>query len=323
MEIYRFGQASFARGTAMATAIALGLAVAACGGDNDRPGSIPPPPNPAPSPSPSPTPTPGTGSNPDLIDLEESETFAVSGSQIVAGQDVIITPKPFGTMTLAYDAEADSYTITDGDRSVTFADSTRSDELEAAGYTLYDIDRGPDDFDTLILLNPGSDEVVDLTYTSYGIWQQGSNAGAEFNFFVGGVETATADMPRTGSASYTGAADGLAVVDGTTYQLLGSTGTLTADFGTGAVETSLTLRGNANPDEANFMVPGTTDLGTLTGSGTIGADSNRYSGTLSGAGMSGDLDGAFFGPSATETGYSFQVQGGGDQAAGVFVGAKD
>ena len=232
---------------------------------------------------------------------------------------------PFsGNLTLHYDAQADSYTMSDGTKSMTFPESSYLAEDSNDDFVVYDIYRGDEDFDTLTLLRPGTNGVINLTYVTYGYWQsRPDSTRSDFTYFVGGVQTPVAEMPLTGSASYSGVADGLALVGGQAYALFGSTGTLAADFGTGTVSTSLTLRGNPNIGE-DFApyVPGTVALGTLTGTGTIGAGSNKYSGTLSGAGMSGGLDGAFFGPGAAETGYSFQVQGGNDRAIGVFVGKK-
>ena len=54
-----------------------------------------------------------------------------------------------------------------------------------------------------------------------------------------------------------------------------------------------------------------------------GAGNNSITGVLNAAnGMNGELNGAFFGPSAQEIGGNWDLQGGGSSAAGVFTGQR-
>ena len=176
---------------------------------------------------------------------------------------------------------------------------------------------------TLSLFRPGAENSrLSLTYLSYGTLTRSTtqlSTSLDSKFFVYGVRTSPANMPTTGSATFTGLADGLGSIGGTAYRFFGSLGTLTANFATGGLTTSLTLVGN--PDVFS-NVPGTTSLGTLTGTGTIGVGVNQYNGNISGIGMDGRFIGSFFGPRASETGYAFSATGGGNTAAGVFVGKQ-
>jgi len=53
-----------------------------------------------------------------------------------------------------------------------------------------------------------------------------------------------------------------------------------------------------------------------------GAGTNAISGTIAGEGKNGNINGAFFGPSAQEIGGNWTLNGGGDKAAGIFGGKK-
>jgi hypothetical protein len=184
---------------------------------------------------------------------------------------------------------------------------------------------GNADSNDLTILKGGSGNPrVQLTYTTYGLWLSGAGGDSSRSFnarvFVSGQTTPTANVPTTGSASYTGIVDGYVSAGGTGYRLLGSTGTLTANFATGAVNTSLLLKGNSDVDTGRLGENET--FGTVTGNGTVGSGTNRYAGTMSGLSASGTFNGSFFGPGANETGYSFSLSGGGNTAAGVFVGKQ-
>jgi len=178
----------------------------------------------------------------------------------------------------------------------------------------------------LQLLTPGpANSRVQLTYLTYGVYSDASGPSTARRFETGvfalGQETANANMPTSGTGSYSGIVDGHATVGGTGYRLLGSTGTLSANFATGAIATSLSMQGNT--DFLTGTLGTTQPFGTLTGSGTISGTTSHYTGSLAGFGMTGEFAGGFFGPAANETGYSFYAYtGAGDLINGVFVGKK-
>jgi hypothetical protein len=159
---------------------------------------------------------------------------------------------------------------------------------------------------TLLRNAPDNTRIV-LSYLSYGIWNvDASHALA----FLTGSETSSADVPRTGSATYHGVVDGF--FGGS--RLLGSTGALTADFATGAVTTTLSLHANGLS-------------GSLSGTGTIGAGTSRFdgllTGTLAGNDAGGHFLGGFYGPGASEAGYAFVAADDWiENVAGVFVGGR-
>ena len=79
--------------------------------------------------------------------------------------------------------------------------------------------------------------------------------------------------------------------------------TLGANFATGAIGTTLTLSGTNTTNGLLITIP------VLNGTAAIGAGTNSFLGTLTTTDNSfvGSLQGAFFGPTAQEIGYSFAI----------------
>jgi hypothetical protein len=110
-------------------------------------------------------------------------------------------------------------------------------------------------------------------------------------------------MPRSGSASYQTAvtASTVNITIASTETQIGGTATFNANFGTGAVNTDLTLQ----------------NIGAFTGTGTISG--NLFAGAFSSSDpyfKSGDFSGGFFGPAAGEMGYTFALKTGSEDPYG-------
>jgi hypothetical protein len=181
----------------------------------------------------------------------------------------------------------------------------------------------------LRLLNPAAgNPQIELTYASYGIRtftgatvQRSGRSDQEFGYYLMGLPTAYSARPRTGTATYAGVAEGSFGSDNTRYALTG-TSTLTADFVGQTISTTLSLSGvdafnNSTINLGQFA--GTSNIVNFFGSGNAG-----FQGLLTNAGnslFSGEFSGVFFGPSAAEYGYSFNLRE--ENAAGqtVNVGA--
>ncbi|MCB5424179.1 hypothetical protein H0274_02810 [Altererythrobacter sp. CC-YST694] len=154
---------------------------------------------------------------------------------------------------------------------------------------------------------------VPLSYTRFGtyanlnvsLFKQEINPLAAFVF---GQQTAT-NMPTTGSATYNSDVYGAVFVPNGTEPSLFAVGdgngsaTFSANFGSGTVSTLINLAGVDALGSAGYA-----SFGSVSGNGTIASGGPAFSGTLSGSG-SGGFTGAFFGPSAVEMGYVFNVQG--------------
>jgi hypothetical protein len=207
------------------------------------------------------------------------------------------------------------------------AHSTSGDETDNFDYYRFNYDNGDGATrraELQLLKRSATNSRIQLSYLTYGLYSDasGPETARVFNTaaFVLGQETAAASMPRTGSGTYSGIVDGYASVGGTGYRLLGSTGTLTANFATGAIGTTLVLLGNS--DFLTGTLGSVQNFGTLNGTGLIHSGTNQYTGDLAGFGMNGSFAGRFFGPAANETGYAFGAVGGGDTISGVFVGKQ-
>jgi hypothetical protein len=111
---------------------------------------------------------------------------------------------------------------------------------------------------------------------------------------VGGFQTVPSDMPKTGSASYQGPLRG-SYSNGTTIDSIVGQTTLSANFGTGQVDTKL------------FMNSPSLSNGTVVVSATGSIDTNKFSGNINDQGFTGAFDGAFNGPRAVEMGLGFRM----------------
>lgn len=286
--------------------------------------------NSTPTPVPSPTPTPGQR-NSNLTNLQFNESFANRGATLSATAVIeggVLTANEIAgdqaNLSLQYDANSRSYTVSVDGESQTFAPSDLDRRPELDVYTK-DSNRITD---VLILFRTGTpDSGLNLTYASYGGWLRTDGNELSLNskqtYFVYGIPTQASDLPRTGSATYTTIVDGFWARPDALYSL-GGTSSLSANFATGKVSTNMTLSG------AHIGILGYTpsepqaNLGTLSGSATINRADASFSGTLAGSGYNGTLNGMFFGPQAAEVGASFSINNGaGSTASGAIIGKKN
>ncbi|MFM5918174.1 MAG: transferrin-binding protein-like solute binding protein [Novosphingobium sp.] len=289
----------------------LGLSLAACGG-----GSV------GSTPTPTPTPTPPPATYTKLVDMSGDRTFQTGGVQYDADATGFSngTAANFGSgTTVAYTQATDTYLLTAPGGAVTASFSPANAQppgpvpnvqqwVKTSGTTT----------DVLTLIVPSNSSGVTLSYTIIGTWGHITPAGQTYRISVGGAPTIATDMPKSGSANYSLAIGGSANSNGTGYNLGNgnSTATFTANFGTGAINTTLNLGGVANGQTA------VTSLGTFTGTGTITGSGPGYSGTLTGTSANGIFSGAFFGPQALEMGFTYYLKGATFSAVGAGAGTK-
>jgi hypothetical protein len=126
------------------------------------------------------------------------------------------------------------------------------------------------------------------------------------NFWVAGIPTVT--TPTSGIGTYTGHAIGSVFNNGSNYVAAGSFG------GTYNFATQSTTFGVSNFDGKSFAAIGAANR--------TGAN---YTFGVSGSGLTGTMNGTFFGPAAAETGGNFSVKatsGATYLASGIFVGKQ-
>lgn len=174
---------------------------------------------------------------------------------------------------------------------------------------------------------------VELTYTKLAIWKHrvvgmiGGPADTNGNieqrsFSIFGFETAQADIPVSGTASYDTFAIGTLVEPGAkpgrSLTDLNGQVSFTVNFNEKTVATRLDLtRWTTTNGDFSF--------GSLSGTGEFGG-ANVFSGTLTGIGTLAEYEGRFvgefFGPAAKEMGYTFSASQPGSSIAGAVIGVK-
>lgn len=290
-------------------------ALSACGGSGGSLSSTPLPP-----------PPPAAQANASLTDLKFSEDlvgfatvmqFNVLRSTGGATQRAAAVNS---SATVRYDASTKSYTVV----GLTLPQSTFAAANRQAGdstpvISVYEKASG-NKSENLVLFNPGpANTELALTYASYGALQtivdKGASVDVDTAFFAFGVQTAAADMPRTGTSNYRTKIDGQFSDAGGVYALSGPS-TFSANFGAGTAALTMDLT-------AQNVVNGLPkSLGTHNIDGSI-RDGNQFAGASSGGGTYGVVVGGhFYGPAAAEIGGSFSVVGGGGVGSGAIVGKK-
>jgi hypothetical protein len=145
---------------------------------------------------------------------------------------------------------------------------------------------------------PQAGAPLQLTYLSYGIWSHRDSASTarRLTYALFGFPTTSANMPKTGSASYQTYVLAHQLVVGAGFggdDDLTGTASFDVDFGTGGIKTDLNL-GSA---------------GLYNGTGLLSGD--RFSGSFTSNIQyftGGTFNGGFFGPTAQEMGYAFELR---------------
>ncbi len=169
-----------------------------------------------------------------------------------------------------------------------------------------------DGFGNLLPVASGSMTLFDITnvlqggldYVQLGKVAPNPINGA-YTFFAVGRYPATPSMPTTGSARYDGGTRGIYVDGANTAFSTASDVTMTANFGTGAVNGSTSNFKMVNAAGAAVTAPAGL---AFTFNGNIAGAS--FAGTASNAGMTGNVSGAFYGEpngAPVEAGLSYNL----------------
>jgi len=178
------------------------------------------------------------------------------------------------------------------------------------------------------------------TYMTFGSWFNAVNTGGtNYNLATGdyvyGSATTPANIPTTGTATYTGSISGAYFpASGTnqppqTYADMSATADFAARSLSFATSNSKTYNNyNSNYDSTTGKTTVTTDAVAkadlnMSGTLTYSANSNLFAGSVAdGGGRSGTATGRFYGPAAEEIGGTFGLTGNGSTHTGHFVGRK-
>lgn len=327
----------------------MAVSLAACDkqGVNSTPAPTPGTPTPAPTPTPTPTPGGGGGSGDspaaalgytsDTTFESATSFFAVRPPNTVYGDQ---EAEPFGEGTeIEFSADSDSYTFTRSDSTtvtVTPNDIDADGDLQGEGGlwgssegTVYVVEDGAITH-TVAMVPPGAYDDITMNHMAISLWNiQDSSAQVptnEIQWQIWGNRTET--MPTSGSATYSIAAVGANGFDpnadsipalpgneGAAYDFFNgqSTGELGVDFASGDINLMLHLIGH------DYVADTDKDFGEFIGTGDITSGA-AYGGTFA---AGGEFYGAFFGPNAEETGFTFFIDSGDLKATGIGIGFQD
>jgi hypothetical protein len=220
------------------------------------------------------------------------------------------------TSKVVYDSAAGTYVVRDTGSLTTTATFGPSNLVSSSGnFSTY----GTATNSFRRLNQSPSNTLIALTYVDYGQWRRTSTASGTTSvndtYLVWGSRTPSANIPRTGSASYSTIVDGTFVNKDGAYAVNGS-GSLTATFDTASIAYSATATGTKE------IGPGSIAFGTMTGTGSISfaAGMFRGTGTADTQGYKMDVVGNFYGPAAQEIGGLFRITGNSGQGQGAIVG---
>ena len=240
-------------------------------------------------------------------------------------------------ITVDYQPANGKYILSDGSSTVEFDQSHGGTPSYPGGPISYvkpipSSVVGETDYEHLFIYNDKQPQFT-TTYSSI-IWWASNRVGTvnptpssglatryTNRFATIGYETVSSDIPRTGFAGYNGLMVGV-------YTKNGDISLPPTDPNRGYVAS---IQGNAIID-VNFATGSVsprmdiyiTDVPTanVTGAGTIGAGTSRFSGTLISANpnTNGTFQGGFYGPRAVEIGYDFLLNHEGGVVTGAVVG---
>jgi C-lobe and N-lobe beta barrels of Tf-binding protein B len=161
-----------------------------------------------------------------------------------------------------------------------------------------------------------------LSYTQFGDWSQCSancavaGGTASVNgVYVWGDATAPANIPPSGTATYSGFIAG---------NYISSAGTKTQVSGSQGTSGNMTAIVNFGARSISFSTSGTTGgaADNMSGTLTYAPNQNLFAGTVTSATMTGTAAGRFYGPAAQEIGGVYSLSGGGAGHYGAFIGKK-
>lgn len=230
-----------------------------------------------------------------------------------------------GGITISYDAPTQTYTVHDGATAVSYAPGDKvAGDASATPFDTYSPRQNSLGATiSAYRAGNGNTQFPQLSYATFVVVRRGSattvagvsdaNVDARLIYAIGGFETQRSDLPKTGTASYSTFVAGTAVqtVEQSAGRDIGGTATITADFDKASVSTALALSYNGQ------------SIGSFNGAAPIESATSHFKGDLTaGSATQGSFSGSFFGPQATEVGYTYRVQTSLGVVDGGVVGKK-
>jgi len=221
------------------------------------------------------------------------------------------------TATISYKASDQSYTLSTSGGTITFRPTDLDASLTTDAQLVY-MKKSGSTTDTLTLTRPGTTGPVTYQYVGSAFWQHslvasGSGSGS-IDAIAYGVPTPSSAVPVSGRAAYDIALIGARTSSGTPGGI-GGTGAVIADFTSGKVFISGTLKDDL-----------TSTLAPFAGLATLASGGNGFSGTFAFEafeGFRGSVNGRFYGPGAQEIGAAWSANSTSyGTAVGTIMGRK-
>jgi len=270
-----------------------------------------------------------------LADLVASQSFANNAASahdtIAASANVSAASSTSQALTFSYDLPSNSYTVSTQGRSQKFAPAnllTAAQSGAGGGISVYSITSGTTtDRLTIEAASITGYSATSPQYSGLGYWQRTvtgtGSSDVTVDFFIYGLPSTAAQVPRTGSAAYATSVYGLVSPIGLEARFFQGTGRMDIDFANALMTTSATLSETGIVSQTNYG-----SGATLSGSGSLSSSANAFTGTVVYTGLnsrsSGTLAGQFYGPVAQNLGASFTTTGiDGSSASGVIWGNEN
>lgn len=173
-----------------------------------------------------------------------------------------------------------------------------------------------------------------LSYVALGAWQQStSGALTSYTEYVFGYETPPTSMPTTGTASFTGTAQGTVFTPGTSFVGTGVNGVaaLSVNFASGNITGAFTQMQYVNPaNPGSSAAPNYLPWNDVSVNANIGAGTSQFSGSTAvtstpqsplsmKASATGHINGGFYGPSAQALGGIWSLSDGTNSVLGTVL----
>lgn len=314
-------------------------------GCNSNPAPAPSPaatPSPSATVTPTPTPTPVSTpfpiSSPTTFDTISAELGGSGARNSVIDSATLQPMSDFLVLTLDASTSTGTFIVRSGSDQATYVARnflTTTNAPEGPEYVFGTNGVPQNGASSTLRLLQNSNATERASYTgpqldsvSYSTWERTKPDPVEpvytedrYNANVFGAQTAAADVPTSGTYTYTAILIGKlstraarnATVSG--GRLTGSV-SVTVNFSTGLIDLRLTLLAPGIPNIVN--VP----YGTFTAQGALPAGQNQFSGLfVPGSTRSGSFRGGFFGPQAREIGIAFAGSITSPELTERFVGA--
>jgi hypothetical protein len=267
-----------------------------------------------------------------ISDLTASQTFtskATTTDVALGASDGVVggTSGSRASVTISYDAAAQTYAVQTDDRSQTFGPDDEQTLWEGEKRFAKALSNGSD-YLTLVT-SPYLDPQYSNKYVGMGYWQRNILLGPDqqtyFSTFIYGFDTLDSSMPRAGAAHWQTDIFGLLTIPDTDLRIMQGLGDFDVDFAAG------TFRALAEVSEYNY-VTGILESNSqrFEAGGSLGSG-NGFSGLFSynalydgryNIALHGTLAGGFYGPDAEELGATFEATGDGAVLTGALTGRR-